>query len=222
MYLHIPPDVVGRSAHDRGSRALRARRPGAGGRLGRPRFDGAAARPVGGARAAGDRAGGRGVDHGLRPGAAAEVALVRERAEALELPFWPRRRAGAARAGAQASLQDAARRARLGALAALAAQRGARRVALGHNADDQAETVLFRIVRGTGLRGLRRHSVPAGPVRAAAAGRAARGDPTLPRPAQHSVRRPTLRTPTRGSPGRGSATASCRCWPPRTRASARR
>ncbi|MFL5308701.1 MAG: tRNA lysidine(34) synthetase TilS [Polyangia bacterium] len=93
------------------------------------------------------------VDHGLRPGAAAEVALVGERAAALELPFWPvavqvRREPG------RASLQDAARRARLDALAALAAQRGLRRVALGHNADDQAETVLFRIVRGTGLRGL--------------------------------------------------------------------
>ena len=93
------------------------------------------------------------VDHGLRPAAAAEVVLVGERAAALELPFWPvavqvRRERG------QASLQDAARRARLGALAALAVQRGARRVALGHNAGDQAETVLFRIVRGTGLRGL--------------------------------------------------------------------
>ncbi len=93
------------------------------------------------------------VDHGLRPEAADEIALVRARAEALELPFASvavevRRQPG------RASLQDAARRARLGALAALAAQRGARRVALGHNADDQAETVLFRIVRGTGLRGL--------------------------------------------------------------------
>jgi tRNA(Ile)-lysidine synthetase-like protein len=94
------------------------------------------------------------VDHGLRPGAVGEVALAGERAAALDLPFWPiavqvRRERG------QASLQDAARRARLGGLAALAVERGARRVALGHNADDQAETVLFRIVRGTGLRGLR-------------------------------------------------------------------
>ncbi|HXU61640.1 MAG TPA: tRNA lysidine(34) synthetase TilS [Polyangia bacterium] len=93
------------------------------------------------------------IDHGLRPEAAAEIALVRARAEALELPFVSvavdvRRERG------RASLQDAARRARLGALAALAAERGAARVALGHNADDQAETVLFRIVRGTGLRGL--------------------------------------------------------------------
>jgi len=93
------------------------------------------------------------IDHGLRPEAAAEIALVRARADALELPFVSvavdvRRERG------RASLQDAARRARLGALAALATERGAARVALGHNADDQAETVLFRIVRGTGLRGL--------------------------------------------------------------------
>ncbi len=94
-----------------------------------------------------------GVDHGLRPAAAGELELVRASAEALGLPFvrlavdlgGGRRRAG---------LQEAARRARLGALAALAAERGARRIALGHQADDQAETVLFRIVRGTGLRGL--------------------------------------------------------------------
>lgn len=93
------------------------------------------------------------VDHGLRPEATDEIALVRERAAALELPFSSvavqvRRERG------RASLQDAARRARLGALAALAMARNARSVALGHNADDQAETVLFRIVRGTGLRGL--------------------------------------------------------------------
>jgi tRNA(Ile)-lysidine synthase len=95
-----------------------------------------------------------GVDHGLRPAAADELELVRARAEALGLPFVSlavdvtRHRRGA-------GLQEAARRARLGALTTLAAERGARRVALGHQADDQAETVLFRIVRGTGLAGLR-------------------------------------------------------------------
>jgi tRNA(Ile)-lysidine synthase len=97
-----------------------------------------------------------GVDHGLRAEARAELDLVEARAAELGLPFHSlaadvaaHRRAGGV------SLQDAARRARLGALAALANERGAARVALGHQADDQAETILYRIVRGTGLRGLR-------------------------------------------------------------------
>jgi tRNA(Ile)-lysidine synthase len=94
-----------------------------------------------------------GVDHGLRPAAAEELALVRARAEALGLPFI-RLAVDVARHRRGAGLQDAARGARLGALAALANERGASRVALGHQADDQAETVLFRIVRGTGLAGL--------------------------------------------------------------------
>ena len=94
-----------------------------------------------------------GVDHGLRPAAAQELDVVEARAAALELPFvrLPVDVAGARRG---ASLQDAARRARLGALEVLAAARGAGRIALGHQADDQAETVLFRILRGTGLPGL--------------------------------------------------------------------
>jgi len=94
-----------------------------------------------------------GIDHGLRPAAAEELELVRARAEALGLPFIGLA-VDVARHRRGAGLQDAARRARLGALATLAAEHGARRVALGHQADDQAETVLFRIVRGTGLAGL--------------------------------------------------------------------
>jgi tRNA(Ile)-lysidine synthase len=98
------------------------------------------------------------VDHGLRPDVGKEIALVAERAAALGLIHHvssvdvagARRSAASGRAG----VQESARRLRLGALAELAARRGLRRVALGHQADDQAETVLFRIVRGTGLRGL--------------------------------------------------------------------
>jgi len=95
-----------------------------------------------------------GVDHGLRPAAAQELDLVAARAAALELPFH-RLQVDVAGARRGASLQDAARRARLGALEALAAARGARRVALGHQADDQVETILFRVLRGTGLGGLK-------------------------------------------------------------------
>ncbi len=94
------------------------------------------------------------VDHGLRPAARDEAALVRDRAEALELPWHGLAVDVAAARRPHGGLLEAARRARLDALEALAAKIGAARVALGHQADDQAETVLFRIVRGTGLRGL--------------------------------------------------------------------
>jgi tRNA(Ile)-lysidine synthase len=93
------------------------------------------------------------VDHGLRPEARAEAQLVRTWIEALGLAWHGLRVDVAAARQGRASLQDAARRARLGALEELGARRNAR-IALGHQADDQAETVLFRVVRGTGLRGL--------------------------------------------------------------------
>ena len=97
-----------------------------------------------------------GVDHGLRAAAKLELAMVRDRADALGLPFSiVEVDVGRERERSGASLQDAARRVRLEALAALAAEHGAARVALGHQADDQAETVLYRILRGTGLAGLR-------------------------------------------------------------------
>jgi tRNA(Ile)-lysidine synthase len=93
------------------------------------------------------------VDHGLRAEARDEAELVRARAQALGLAWHGLRVDAAAARRGHASLQDAARRVRLGALEELARERGAR-IALAHQADDQAETVLFRIVRGTGLAGL--------------------------------------------------------------------
>ncbi len=113
------------------------------------------------------------VDHGLRLGAAAEISLVAERAADLGLPFHPirvdvaaarerpvpRPQADGAVPGHSAGrggggVQEVARRLRLSTLAELAATRGLDRIALGHHADDQTETVLFRILRGTGLNGL--------------------------------------------------------------------
>lgn len=51
-------------------------------------------------------------------------------------------------------IEEIARNARLGFLFNTAKNIGAKKIALGHNQDDQAETVLMRILRGTGLCGL--------------------------------------------------------------------
>lgn len=53
------------------------------------------------------------------------------------------------------SFEQAAREMRYSFLAAVAASIGATAVALGHTADDQAETVLLHLLRGSGLHGLR-------------------------------------------------------------------
>ncbi|MGD0528409.1 MAG: tRNA lysidine(34) synthetase TilS [Polyangiaceae bacterium] len=91
-----------------------------------------------------------GVDHGLRPAAAAELDLAADLARSLEVPF-ARSRVSVDPGG---NLQARARTVRWEALRAAASQAGADRVATGHHADDRAETVLMRILRGTGPRGL--------------------------------------------------------------------
>jgi len=52
------------------------------------------------------------------------------------------------------SVEDAARKARYGFLLNVARQTGAKKIALGHQRDDQAETLLMRFIRGSGPRGL--------------------------------------------------------------------
>ncbi|MGH2587838.1 MAG: tRNA lysidine(34) synthetase TilS [Dehalococcoidia bacterium] len=96
------------------------------------------------------------VDHGIRPpeAIAAEQAFVEAQARALGLPFLAGRARPDGPLGDRRSPEDAARRGRYTSLAAVAAWAGAGCVATGHTRSDQAETVLLRLLRGSGMRGL--------------------------------------------------------------------
>ncbi|EDQ04983.1 tRNA(Ile)-lysidine synthase [Sulfitobacter indolifex] len=103
------------------------------------------------------------VDHGLRPEAATEAAFVAHHAGALGLPHETLQWRGW---DGQGNLQNAAREARYRLMADWAARRDLPCIALGHTADDQAETVLMRLARRSGVDGLsamapqsRRHGV---------------------------------------------------------------
>lgn len=100
------------------------------------------------------------VHHGLRGSEAdADQAAVASLAECLEVPFAARRVDPRARRAGRSSrdrptLQEAARDLRYGALREIAEALEAPVIATAHNADDQAETVLLRLLRGTGPDGL--------------------------------------------------------------------
>lgn len=91
------------------------------------------------------------VDHGLRPESRGEAEMVAGWAAQLSLPHailvWdgvkPKTR-----------VQERARKARYGLLFDHAAKIGADHVMTAHHADDQAETILFRLLRGSGVGGL--------------------------------------------------------------------
>jgi tRNA(Ile)-lysidine synthase len=94
-------------------------------------------------------------DHGLRPDAAEDAALVAALSRTLGYPFH--NGAGDARAYAQRmrlSVEDACRRLRYEYLLSVAHTVGAQALATGHTRDDQAETVLMRVIRGGGPTGL--------------------------------------------------------------------
>ena len=95
------------------------------------------------------------LDHGLRPGSSADARSVARRAAALGFPCVVERIHGkrelrerglSGESGLRTLRREFLERARRAA--------GAEFVALGHTADDQAETILLRLTRGTGLRGL--------------------------------------------------------------------
>ena len=97
------------------------------------------------------------LDHGLRGDAgAADATFVAEAFEHAGVPYDTERADVAAhRAAHRLSPEQAARDVRYSFLARVCREHGADAIALGHTADDQVETVLMHIVRGSGLTGLR-------------------------------------------------------------------
>jgi tRNA(Ile)-lysidine synthase len=95
------------------------------------------------------------LDHGLRPEARQERAFVRKVSRELGVPFvgrkvdvrgWQKEK--------NLALQEAARELRYGFFLDVAKSQKASKIALGHTADDQAESVIMRLLRGSGTRGL--------------------------------------------------------------------
>jgi tRNA(Ile)-lysidine synthase len=124
------------------------------------------------------------VDHGLREGSAAEAAAVARLCDRLGVPHATLVWAGR---GARGNLQAAARDARRALLGDWARWNGLAAVALGHTLDDQAETFLLRLARGSGIDGL------------SAMATATRAEGTLWLRPLLGVRRATLRDVLRGA-----------------------
>ena len=91
------------------------------------------------------------VDHGLRPEAAREARDVKRLAKHLDLPHRTLRWSGAK---PKTGVPAAAREARYRLLAEVARAGGATHILTAHTRDDQAETLLMRMLRGSGIAGL--------------------------------------------------------------------
>lgn len=95
------------------------------------------------------------VNHGLREEAGEDARFVEQLCERWEIPFFLREEDVNARAKQWGmSEEEAGRRVRYQAFEEAAESFGADRIAVAHNRDDRAETLLFHLFRGTGLKGM--------------------------------------------------------------------
>jgi len=92
------------------------------------------------------------VDHGLRPEAADEVRLVERFARSINAKCKKFKWLGDK---SQNSIQESAREARYKMMAEYCRKQKLRYLLTAHHADDQMETILFRLAKGSGLDGLR-------------------------------------------------------------------
>jgi len=93
------------------------------------------------------------LDHMLRPGSRKDADFVKSLGARLKMPVTAGK-ANVRRLVKKGSLEEAGRNARLAFFFKVAKNIGAKKICLGHNLDDQAETVLMRLIRGAGLYGL--------------------------------------------------------------------
>ncbi|MGD2158441.1 MAG: tRNA lysidine(34) synthetase TilS [Anaerolineales bacterium] len=96
------------------------------------------------------------LNHGLRAEADEEAKMISEFVQGMELPFFLEQEDVSEYAREKGfSIEEAARNLRYQHLFTQARAVGAHAVAVGHNADDQVETVLMHLLRGAGLSGLK-------------------------------------------------------------------
>jgi tRNA(Ile)-lysidine synthase len=102
------------------------------------------------------------MDHGLRRDSRADRRFVERLARSLSIPCCSDRRDVADSRRRDESPEEAARRVRRRFLLEAASEAGSTHIAVGHTLDDQAETILMRLVRGAGATALT-GMAPAGP-----------------------------------------------------------
>lgn len=91
-------------------------------------------------------------NHNIRRGAKRDQMFVKKLSQELQLPFFTATRR---KAKGQSVNEEALREARLNFLMHVAKKKNIGAIALAHTKDDLAETVLMRLLRGSGLQGLR-------------------------------------------------------------------